>query len=97
MAPNPAITRDNSYDFTIAYGEAWASFIVMRSASTEYDRYLKSILEKLKFYEDPDDPARWFDETVIFSKYRKWTGHFCRLLATGFLLQQTFILPPHCP
>ncbi len=94
LAPNPAITRDNSYDFTIAYGEAWASFIVMRSASTEYDRYLKSILEKLKFYEDPDDPARWFDETVIFSNIENGLGIFAAYWQQDFYYNNIYPSTP---
>ena len=56
----------------------------MRSASAEYDRYLKSILEKLKFYEDPDDPARWFDETVIFSNIENGLGIFAAYWQQAF-------------
>ena len=76
VVPNPEITRELPYEFTVAENAGAFVFIVMRSASAEYDRYLKSILEKLKFYEDPDDPARWFDETVIFSNIENGLGIF---------------------
>jgi hypothetical protein len=70
---------------------------VMRSASAEYDRYLKSILEKLKFYEDPDDPARWFDETVIFSNIENGLGIFAAYWQQDFYYNNIYPSTPTAP
>lgn len=84
VAPNPNITPQHPYEFTVAENAGEYSFIVMRSASPEYDRYLKSILEKLVFYESEDDPARWFDETVIYTNITNGVGIFAAYWQQSF-------------
>ena len=57
-----------------AYSDA--SFVVIRTASEEYDRYIKSVIEKKTFYESDDDPVRWFDESSIYSNIENGLGIF---------------------
>lgn len=74
--PDATINSQNPYEFTVRDPQYQATFIVMRSASAEYDKYLKSIIEKMKFYQSDDDPARWFDESVVYSNIHNGIGIF---------------------
>lgn len=50
--------------------------IVLRTASNEYDRYLKTSLQKMLLYEDESDPIQWFDESTVFSNISGGVGIF---------------------
>jgi hypothetical protein len=52
------------------------TFIYFRAASAEYDRYLKSSIQKLFVYRDENDPIQWFDENKVFSNVVNGTGIF---------------------
>ena len=51
------------------------STIVFRTASIEYDKYMKSSFEKMKFNEEADFTA-WFDEIRVFSNIENGVGIF---------------------
>ena len=76
IIPDATINSQNPYEFTVRDPQYQATFIVMRSASAEYDKYLKSVIEKMKFYQSDDDPARWFDESVVYSNIHNGIGIF---------------------
>lgn len=52
------------------------TFICFRTASTEYDMYLKTSLQKILMRKDEDDPGSWFDETKVYSNISNGTGIF---------------------
>lgn len=52
------------------------NFVFFRTASAEYDKYLKTSLEKISTAEHEEDPARWFDETPVYSNIKNGTGIF---------------------
>jgi len=52
------------------------TFVFFRTASKEYDQYLKSSLLKMFVYRLEDDPAQWFDESKVYSNVINGTGIF---------------------
>lgn len=52
------------------------TFICFRTASAEYDKYLKTSLQKMLMRKDEDDPGTWFDETKVYSNINNGTGIF---------------------
>lgn len=52
------------------------SFVIFRTASMEYDNYLKSSLQKMDVYTDKYDPGQWFDESRIYSNIENGLGIF---------------------
>lgn len=77
IAPNPAIDYKHPYTFSVSHPSYDGYyFVVLRNASAEYDRYMKSVLEKMQFCEDRSDPARWFDESTIYSNTENALGIF---------------------
>jgi hypothetical protein len=52
------------------------AFVFFRTASSEYDRYLKTSLQKISIYSDETDPVRWFDESAVFSNINHGVGIF---------------------
>ncbi|MCD8164956.1 MAG: DUF4249 domain-containing protein [Bacteroides sp.] len=47
-----------------------------RAASPEYDKYLKTSIQKMMVYQSFDDPSQWFDETMIYSNIENGLGIF---------------------
>jgi len=52
------------------------AYIFFRTASREYDQYLKSSLLKMFMYRSEDDPIQWFDESKVYSNITNGTGIF---------------------
>ncbi len=50
--------------------------VFIRTASQEYDRYLKTSLQKMLVYEAFDDDTQWFDENDIYSNIPNGLGIF---------------------
>lgn len=70
------IKNNTPYRFRVQPYPHEATYVVFRAASVEYDRYLKSVMEKMFFYEAEDDPAQWFDENTIYSNIENGLGIF---------------------
>ncbi len=58
------------------------SMVFFRSSSEEYDRYMKTSIQKMMSYEVEDDPAQWFDENSIYSNIENGIGIFAAFSAT---------------
>jgi hypothetical protein len=52
------------------------TYICFRTASTEYDKYLKTSMQKILMRRDETDPGTWFDETKVYSNINNGTGIF---------------------
>lgn len=52
------------------------SMVFFRSASNEYDEYMKSSFQKMLVYQSFDDPTQWFDENVVYSNINNGIGIF---------------------
>jgi len=52
------------------------TFICFRTASAEYDKYIKTSMQKILMRKDEDDPGTWFDETKVYSNINNGTGIF---------------------
>lgn len=76
VIPNPEISSQKPYQFSVQIPGRDFSFIVFRYASAEYDNYLKSIIEKKSFYENEYDFSYIFDEQEIFSNIENGLGIF---------------------
>jgi hypothetical protein len=63
-----------SFIMETTYGDH--SFIFFRTASEEYDNYLKTSLQKIWICKDETDPGQWFDESVVFSNINHGVGIF---------------------
>ena len=50
--------------------------ICFRTASAEYDKYIKTSMQKILMRSDETDPGIWFDETKVFSNIDNGTGIF---------------------
>lgn len=66
----------DSTDFRLQTTFYPVSFIIIRTASAEYDQYLKSSLQKMSLYANEDDPVKWFDENKIYSNITNGVGIF---------------------
>lgn len=66
---------DPTFPFTV---EGWLAdhCVVFRNASEEYDRYMKTSIQKAILYNEEYDIARWFDESVIYSNIENGLGIF---------------------
>ena len=58
--------------------------MVFRAASAEYDRYLRSVIEKMLFYESEGDPSAWFEQTVVYSNIEHGLGIFGAYYQTAY-------------
>jgi hypothetical protein len=68
--------KDGGEQFRLQTYFGLESFVCLRSASDEYDRYFKSSLQKMFVYQSEDDPAQWFDESRVYSNITNGTGIF---------------------
>lgn len=57
-------------------GRLWKSLVFFRAASDEYDRYLKSSLQKMLVYEVFNDDTQKFDENEVYSNITNGIGIF---------------------
>lgn len=80
-----AFTKGEKYVFSVqsSYGIV-PSFVVLQSASIEYDKYLKTVQEKMFFHQSDSDPARWFDEVVVYSNVSGGLGIFAACSERSF-------------
>lgn len=78
-------TEGEKYVFSVqsSYGIV-PSFVVLQSASVEYDKYLKTVQEKMVFHQSDSDPARWFDEVVVHSNVQGGLGIFAACSERSF-------------
>lgn len=72
------------YEFVVQHAPVPASFVVFRAASAEYDRYLRSVIEKMLFYESEGDPSAWFEQTVVYSNIEHGLGIFGAYYQTAY-------------
>ena len=84
IVPPKDPSQGSPYEFVVQHPSAEASFVVFRAASAEYDSYLRSVVEKMLFYESEDDPAAWFDQTTIYSNIEHGLGIFAAYYQTAF-------------
>lgn len=56
--------------------QSYFNFVFFRTASPEYDQYLKTSLQRMIVCSDEDDPGIWFDEGVVFSNIENGVGIF---------------------
>lgn len=66
----------NGIQFKIQSNYSFHTYICFRTSSVEYDKYLKSTLQKLLMRMDPSDPAIWFDESSVYSNITNGVGIF---------------------
>ncbi len=66
---------DNEISFFLE-GALYTSLVFFRSASTEYDDYLKSSVQKMMVYDTFDDPTQWFDENEVYTNITNGLGIF---------------------
>lgn len=69
-------TTSKTIPFKLQTGFGFHTFICFRTASTEYDKYLKTSIQKILMRRDEDDPGTWFDETKVYSNINNGTGIF---------------------
>lgn len=70
---------DESADYPVTFfieARMRNSIAVFRSASDEYDKYMKSSLIKAMAYESNDDPSAYFEENVVYSNIKGGLGIF---------------------
>lgn len=87
---NAEPTREEPLDFEIEseIKDHYAfSFI---TASYEYDRYMKTSIEKMNLYRDEDDPIQWFDEQTIYSNIENGVGIFAAYYETTFRFNKDY-------
>lgn len=71
-----ALNSDPYIEFCIQAGYSNTGFIMFRTASAEYDKYLKSSIEKIIMVQNEDDPVQWFDEESIYTNIVNGSGIF---------------------
>jgi hypothetical protein len=74
IEPSPAIS--DSIRFGIQAPYSFYSYIYFRTVSDEYDKYLKSSIQKMDLYKDPNDPVQMFDESRVYSNITNGAGIF---------------------
>ena len=66
----------NGIQFKVQSNYGFHTYICFRTSSSEYDKYLKSTLQKILMRMDPSDPSIWFDESNIYSNINNGMGIF---------------------
>jgi len=69
-------TTSETIPFKLQAGFGMHTYICFRTASPEYDKYLKTSMQKILMRIDESDPGIWFDETKVFSNINNGTGIF---------------------
>lgn len=69
-----SITDAISFKLQASFG--FHTYICFRTASTEYDKYLKTSMQKILMRRDETDPGTWFDETKVYSNINNGIGIF---------------------
>lgn len=72
---NDKISDTQDVPFCIE-GSLGKSLVFFRSASVEYDQYMKSSIQKMLVYQVFDDDTQWFDENDIYSNITNGIGIF---------------------
>lgn len=75
IEPDTAVVT-NGIQFKLQSNYGFHTYICFRTSSAEYDKYLKSTLQKILMRMDPSDPAIWFDESNIYSNINNGVGIF---------------------
>ncbi len=76
IIPDKDITPQAPYFFCVQHIGTEASFLVFRTVSDEYDRFLKSVGKKMSYYETENDISSWFEEATIYSNIHNGLGIF---------------------
>jgi len=71
------------------------AFVFFRTASKEYDQYLKSSLQKLFVYQSENDPIQWFDENRVYSNIIHGTGIFAAYRDDYFYFSDDYMYESH--
>ncbi len=84
------LISDSTSDITFGIEAAFDSFhfVVFRNSSDEYDKYLKTSLQKMFLYIDEDDVVQWFDEDEVYTNINNGVGIF------GAYYDQEFYFSP---
>ena len=71
----PPLEPNDRFNFVVESGiEEW--FLLFRTASKEYDGYMKSSLKKAFLFNEEYDISRWFDESRVYSNVKGGLGIF---------------------
>ena len=62
--------------FSMEWSDIDGSLVYFRSVSTEYDKYLKTSLQKIMAVHNEDDPTFWFDESKVYNNINGGLGIF---------------------
>lgn len=90
MRLHDAPTRKEPLDFEIQAGIGQHYAFSFITASYEYDRYMKTSIEKMNLYRDEDDPIQWFDEQTIYSNIENGVGIFAAYYETTFRFNKDY-------
>jgi len=66
----------NGLPFKLQTNYGYHTFICFRTSSEEYDKYMKTSMQKIMMRLDDSDPIIWFDESKVFSNINNGTGIF---------------------
>ncbi len=84
---------DKNLEYPITFFiESWLrnAIVVFRTASEEYDKYLKSSIIKANPYMAEDDPTAFFEENVVYSNIKGGLGIFAACSDT--LIARSYII-----
>lgn len=62
--------------FSLEWQNMTGSLVYFRSVSDEYDKYLKTSLQKILAVQDEDDPTYWFDDKKVYCNINGGLGIF---------------------
>lgn len=85
IANVPGNVQANSITFKLQTNYGNNSLINFRTASQEYDMYLKSSFQKILMRKDESDPLIWFDETRVYSNIINGVGIFASYTDNYFI------------
>lgn len=60
----------------VVEGRLGDTFVIFRNASDEYDKYMKTSMQKALLFNEEYDIARWFDESAVYSNVKNGLGIF---------------------
>lgn len=85
IASFPGNEAENPISFSLQTNFGNNSIINFRTASLEYDNYLKSSFQKILMRKDESDPLIWFDETRVYSNINNGVGIFASYTDNYFI------------